>query len=197
MAPFPTKFSILLTFAYLFLCCQWSQYPNHHVIPLDILYDNGTSQNAPLNIRIGRSLMGETKIQGPPQPRPKQNKFLASPKGASPRNSASDGMSKTSSTEAKSKVLILLKIKEQCRRMKIGTRKCCNKLAHAISENKEWLLPVLAILVFYPAALHCIYLFVMSYTVFLYPWKDFYITVPLFMVYVLLSVLVGKSSWWD
>ncbi|ANQ09583.1 Uncharacterized protein PCOAH_00038400 [Plasmodium coatneyi] len=176
------------------LLCLW-QYPNHYVLVHATPWGSisGTNQYDTLGVvRISRSLMGETD-----KGEQAQNKFLASPKGASPRNSASDGMSKTSSTEAKSKVLILLKIKEQCRKMKIGTRKCCNKLAHAISENKEWLLPVFATLVFYPAALYVIYRFVIIHNVLLYPWNEFYITVPVFIVCIILSVLVGKSSWWD
>ncbi|ANQ10354.1 Uncharacterized protein PCOAH_00040430 [Plasmodium coatneyi] len=182
----PLSRILILTFILIF----W-QYANY-VIPLDILYDNGTSQNGSLNIITGRSLMSETEMR-----RPQKSKFLASPKGGPPGNTALDGKSKTSNSKTKSEESQCTKSKAMNEKMKNGRKGFFSKLAYASNKNKEWIFLALAIIFFYPVALYCIGLFVKTYnTLPPYSWTICYITVPIIMVYILLSALVGTCSWW-
>lgn len=183
MAPF--SFTNALTYIYVLFALLHFYY----VIQLGIsLHGNSaTSWNSILNIRTGRSLADKTEIH-----RPKQSEVLDSPKDGGPIESTElHGTLETSDSKPKSRVMAFMKMKEQYRKIKISTTKRYNKIAHVISRNKEWILLAFAILTFYPAALFCIYLFYISHTTLLYPWDTLYITGPVFIVCILLSVLVG------
>ncbi|ANQ06150.1 Uncharacterized protein PCOAH_00004730 [Plasmodium coatneyi] len=180
----PAKFFIWNLILY-----SW-QYPNN-VTELGTSWHNGTTQNGPLNIGIGRSLMGETKIQKPP-PSPQKNKLLASPKGGPPVNAASDRKSGTSNSKTKSEGSQCTKNNAMNEKMEAGTKELDNKLSYPISKNKKWILFALSIIVFYPAALYCLVLFVKTYNSLPpYSWTTCYITVPIFIICIILSVIVG------
>ncbi|CAA9987876.1 Plasmodium exported protein, unknown function [Plasmodium knowlesi strain H] len=184
MAPF--SFTNALTYIYVLFALLHFYY----VIQLGIsLHGNSaTIWDSILNIRTGRSLADKTEIH-----RPKQSEVLASPKDGDPTESTElHGTLETSDSKPKSRVMAFMKMKEQYGKIKIRTRRGYNKMVYTIRENKEWILCTLGISIFFPAALCSLGIFVWTYILIKeVPWTTGYITIPLFMVCIILSMIVG------
>ncbi|GAB69713.1 hypothetical protein PCYB_004620 [Plasmodium cynomolgi strain B] len=168
---------------FIFVMCSW-QYPNY-VTELVTSWGNGTSQNDTLDVRISRSLKGETDIETG-----QQNKFSANSSGAFLKNTELGKESRKLDSMVELKKLSDIKNKAEDERMEIKSKGFSNESEYSRRKKKENLFLFLAYSVPYPLALYCVYLIVVSSNSVPYSWVTCGIAIPAFIGFVLLFLFL-------